>query len=229
MRKILTTPLAMVAVLTFASAASAQTWAEIDDAGDLPDAAQVLIGTGPISAITGTISSPTDVDLFQIFLTGGRTFSATTVVPTGTLANTQLFLFDADGIGVYANDDFTPSNPRSILPAGSPFTPSAPGLYLLAISGFNRDPVSPGGPIFPSAPPIGIFGPTGPGGGQPVSGYSGTGGTGTYTIVITSGAEFAAIPEPGTLTLLGAGVLGLLGLGRRRLPATGSPPPRSRE
>jgi hypothetical protein len=209
MGKMFTTGLAVLAV---ASAATAQVIEGPGDAGDLPATAQVTAGIGALTSISGTIGSATDADLYQIFITGGGTFSATTAsTPGTTLGDPQLFLFNAAGIGVYANDDFGGSL-QATLPAGNPLTPTAPGLYYLAITSFNRDPVSPGGVIFPVGT---LVGPTGPGGGQPVSGYTGTGGTGTYAIRLT-GAEFAVIPEPGTLTLLGAGALGLLACGRRR-------------
>ena len=210
MRNIFATGLAVLAV---ASAATAQTWTEVGDAGDLPGNAQITEGPGPLTAITGTIGTTTDADMYQIFITGGGTFSATTAgTPGTTLGDPQLFLFNAAGIGVYANDDFGGSL-QATLPAGTALTPTAPGLYYLAITSFNRDPISPGGLIFPDVTTV--TGPTGPGGGQPISGYTGTGGTGSYAISLT-GAEFAVIPEPGTLTLLGTGALGLFAYGRRR-------------
>ena len=210
MRNIFATGLVALAL---ASAATAQTWTEVGDAGDLPGSAQITVGVGPLTAISGTIGSTTDADLYQIFITGGGTFSATTAgTPGTTLGDPQLFLFNAPGIGVYANDDFGGSL-QSTLPANDPLTPTAPGLYYLAITSFNRDPVSPGGLIFPDV--ITLVGPTGPGGGQAISGYTGTGDTGTYTIRLT-GAEFALIPEPGTLTLLGTGALAMLGCAWRR-------------
>ena len=60
---------------------------------------------GPLTQITGTISSTTDRDMFEIFITGGGTFSATTVGTPGTVFDTQRYLFDSTGKGVYANDD----------------------------------------------------------------------------------------------------------------------------
>ena len=47
--------------------------------------------------------------------------------------------------------------------SGHALTPSAPGVYYLAISTFNSDPLSAGGPIFPNNPFTAVHGPTGPG------------------------------------------------------------------
>jgi hypothetical protein len=41
--------------LSVAAPAGAQTWAEQGDAGDLPPFAQVPVGQGPITSITGSL------------------------------------------------------------------------------------------------------------------------------------------------------------------------------
>lgn len=209
---------ALVMVLGCANVALADTWTEIGDAGDLPGTAQQPTGANPLTAITGAITVGTDADMYRIFIPVGATFSATTVGTAGTLADTQLFLFNAAGLGVYANDDTTGTEVRSTLPAGHAFSPPSPGIYYLVITGFNRDPVSVGGLIFPGTF-TGVEGPTGPGGGSPIFDYTGTTGTGTYRILLT-GAQFvpasAAIPEPATMFLLGSGLAALAGKARRR-------------
>lgn len=204
--------MALVGFLTLSPrTAGAQVWNEVGDAGALPTVAQGTSGVGVLSLITGILSSTTDVDMFLLDLTGGGTFSATTVDQEGLLFDSQLYLFSANGRGVYANDDDLFSlAPRSTLPAFDPLTPVAPGFYYLAISGAPRRPISGGGLIFPAEPYTDVAGPTGPGGGSAITNWTntafeGTGAGVTYTIALT-GAQYA-VPEPGTLVLLvlGAG------------------------
>ncbi len=218
MRNRFTTGLALLALLTFAPAVSAQNWEEVGDAGELPGTAQLTLGVGPLTAISGEISSNTDADMYQIFLTGGATFSASTVGQPGTLSDTQLFLLDAAGFAVYANDDESPFTDRSTLPAGHLLTPTTAGLYFLVITGWNRDPVTSGGAvIFPSVPGGPVVGPSTAGSTQPINGYDRLSSfTGSYTIALT-GAEFAAIPEPGTLWLVAVAAAPGVGLALRRL------------
>ena len=141
------------------------TVSETGDAGQLlPDAQVIPSGSATLTSITGAISSSNDVDLFQISLTGGETFSATTV--GGANFDTQLFLFDENGFLVDENDDSS-GTLQSTLPA-SPLTPLDAGTYFLAISSFNNDPV-----------------------GSPLSGFTNAGGgTGDYTIAL-SGVQAA--------------------------------------
>lgn len=162
------------------------------DAGDLPETAQVPVGAGALNSISGTLSGVSDVDMFQVCLPGGGTFSAATVAPGSATFDTQLFLFDSAGIGVYMNDDEFPSGApfHSLLPAGHALTPADDGVYYLAVSAFNADPVSAGGAIFPAGAPFdAVNGPTGAGGAQPVSGWTAHERVGVYTIALT-GAEF---------------------------------------
>ena len=83
-------------------------------------------------------------------MTGEGTFSATTVGGTeDPFGLTQLFLFDANCIGIYGNDNDPECNcNQSTLLAGNALTPTAPGIYYLGITGRFVDPVSIQGEIF---------------------------------------------------------------------------------
>lgn len=189
-------------------------WAEVGEAGELPPTAQIVFGAGELLAITGTIFTSMDVDMYRISITAPVIFSASTVGTPGSLADSQLFLFTTFGLGIAANDDDSAVTTRSALPAGNPLTSVLlPGDYVIGISGWDRDPVSPGGLIFPPLPKIGVFGPVGPGGAFPMTGSSGIGiSGGTYEIVFKgAAAAAAAVPEPSTLLQLG--IVGLLALG----------------
>lgn len=182
--------------LSFATVTRAASWDEQGDAGILPGTAQTTIGTGSLDSINGTINSVNDADVYKIYVTGGGTFSASTHASDGGSAtfDTMLFLFDANGLGIYTDDDVDTSW-RSRLPASHALTPTTAGIYYLVITSWKNDTVSSGGQIFPNPPSdFNVYGPTGPGGGSPISGYN-NGGTesGTYHIVLT-GAQFAAAP-----------------------------------
>src|SRR5262245_62140467 len=98
--------------------ALAVSWAEIGDAGDLPGTAQIAVGSNPLTQITGSLGLM-DGDLYRIHISSPSTFSATTVGAGGTLIDSQLFLFDSAGMGIYANDDqIGGGGTRSTLPAG---------------------------------------------------------------------------------------------------------------
>lgn len=190
------------------------TYTEIGDAGQTLITAQPVntlpLGT-PLSAIFGNLELG-GADIFGIYLTGGQTFSATTVNGS-TFIDTQLFLFTSAGLGVYANDDDPNSPPQSTLPAGISFTPIASGFYYLAVSGAGFMPVSSGGFIFPvsggfldqSGGIQNTVGPTGPGGASALTGWSSLSSeNGAYEIDLT-GAQF--IPEPSSALLVASGLI----------------------
>src|SRR5262249_26899216 len=180
--------------------AASVTWAEIGDAGQTLATAQLVTGSPSdnLTTLSGDISSGSDHDLFLIRITNGATFSATTVGQPGTLDDTQLFLFNSAGIGVYANDDdanaLGANSFRSTLPAGGAPTTITPGLYYLLIGASLSYPTSVGGLIFPnftltSVPQVdatAVVGPIGPGGASPLSRYTGIANTfGTHPITLT--------------------------------------------
>ena len=210
--------------------AQAISFTEAIDAGEtLNAAASIASGMESLTSISGIIDG--DADIFKIFLTGGQTFSATTInldtiigipsddllgSPTDLIADPQLFLFDASGKGIYANDDSF-GFPQATLPSGG-FSPTESGFYFLAISSSGYNPVSMGGDIFPTQPSTEIFGPTGAGGDSPLIGFQGTNTTrGKYTISLTGvQATPQNIPEPSSiLGILAIGILGTVSLKRR--------------
>jgi hypothetical protein len=214
--------MAMSALVTVLSPIQAQafTFTEVDDAGESLSTAQIIpSGTSLLESVSGTLSGFDDpADLFQIFLTSGQSFFASTV--GGADFDTRLFLFEADGSGVYFNDDSS-GTLQATLPANSSFTPTQSGTYYLGISGFDYSPVSAAGDrIFPSLAdfPVnvpaediltGVFEPTGPGGDAPLAGFDGAilNSGGSYTIALT---EAESVPEPSSiLALVIAGASGV--------------------
>lgn len=209
----------IVSFCLFYADAQAFVWTEVGDAGNLPSTAQIIYGDGSLTAISGNLAL-NDADMYAFYVPVGSAFSATTV--GGASFDTELFLFNSSGFGVYVNDDeVSGSYPQSTLPAGHIYSPSTAGIYYLAISSYDYDPVSPGGEIFPDRPGVpprsyNVGGPTGPGGGSAISGWSGPGyESGLYTINLTGASGI--IPEPATMSLLGLGLLGLLGLKKRKI------------
>lgn len=211
-----------------ASQVEAVTFTQVGDTGQTLDTAQVIpAGSLPLDSISGSISGGNVVNLFKIFLTGGQTFSATTInaetllqlpvdqtlgIPTDLLVDPQLFLFNLAGLGIYGHDDSIGT--QATLSSGG-FSPAQSGAYFLAIASSGFNPVSPLGNIFSPANPAGILEPTGVGASQPFSEFVGQGlGVGRYAIaltgVTTSADNSNAIPEPEqTAGLVAAGVMGL--------------------
>lgn len=203
--------LAGAAVLAMSGAALGDVWNEVGDAGDLLNTAQITIGTGSLDAINGDHGT-SDVDLYCIRILDPGRFIATTT--GGTSFDTQLFLFGADGRGVSHNDD----NPNGGLQSRltGQFV-QAPGIYYLAISRYNRDPVDGAGALIWANSPFNVErAPDGPGAANPLAGWvnSNTAG-GAYTIFL-EGAGFCEVPAPGALALLGLGGLTLAGRRRRQ-------------
>ena len=185
-------------------------WTEIGDAGDLPGTAQAVIGGGPLDSISGALGESDFGDMYKIKIYDPLGFSAATV---GTGFDPQLFLFDASGMGVYANDDSNLTL-ESLLPSAHALSPTIPGLYYLAITDFDRDPYSAGGLIFPTTPFSDVHGPTEVGGGAPITHWvSSFDSPGSYFIELTGAAP---IPAPGAILLCGIGAGVVSWLRRRR-------------
>jgi hypothetical protein len=185
-------------MLSLALAPGAFAANEVGDAGDVRVTANDM-GDSAVTRINGSFTGAEDSDLYRICLSTGASFSASTV--GGTLPaslDTQLFLFDEQGYGVYANDDWPNASHGSMLPANHRFSPATGGVYYLAVSQFNRDPQSSLGEIFPdtysgTAYPDGVVDASGFGSGETLSSWDGLarGNTGTYRVTLTGTAACA--------------------------------------
>jgi hypothetical protein len=215
LKRVVTATFVFAALLFSVYPAKALLWTEIGDAGQLLGTAQTTTGAGALTSIAGSLSSGSDVDLFRIYISSPAAFSATTI--GGASFDTQLFLFNTAGLGIYANDDSVGLLSR--LPAGHANSPTITGHYYLGISQYDRDPYSSAGLIFPSYPFTGVYGPSGPGGALPLNGWSGSAGHGGgYTVTLT-GASFshtATLPAPASSLLLGTGLAGFAAWRRRK-------------
>jgi hypothetical protein len=203
-------------------------------AGSLPSTAQDLTGTY-VTEIQGTLSGAdsSDVNVFALDILDAGEFSAITVDagPFG-VPDTELFLFDSAGNGVYFNDDIDGSNTLSCLPSSDPLTnpcpatsgglgPLTPGEYYLAITrSFNGPLDALFNEIFTNSSSTDVVGPN-PGVG-PVAGWDLNGVASpnfdlvNYDILLTG-----TTPEPATWSMFGlAGVaMAAFGLYRRRRTA----------
>ncbi len=157
------------------------TWNEQGDALDLLPG-QHTSGTGSLSAINGSITGPNDIDLYCIRIDDPLQFQASTV--GGATFDTQLFLFDAGGIGVTHNDDAPSGGTQSRLTGQ--FVPG-PGIYYLGVGVYDRDPLNPGANFIWNDSPFNVERqPDGPGAPGPLAQWQGdTIINGPYTIQLT--------------------------------------------
>jgi hypothetical protein len=132
---------------------------QVDDAGETLATAKPIDGVGPVTSISGILTS-NDADLFRIYICDPANFSASTV--GGTTLDSQLFLFAADGTGVVMNDDEGVTNGASQSTITSEHVASRPaGEYYLAITAYNKDPLdSSNAAIFPNSSTTSCFGST---------------------------------------------------------------------
>ena len=159
---------------------------EVGDTGSLPATSQNPGGSGALNSIAGSLSSIDTEDMYEICITDHNAFTAQVA---GSQFDTQLFLFDSIGLGVYSNDDDQVIFGPSFLPSGHPNSPSADGTYYLAISEFDNEPNNAGGLIFENVGFTAINAPDlAAGGGSAITGWNGAtdfGDFGTYSIVLT--------------------------------------------
>lgn len=198
-------------------ASAVNTFTESTDVGSLPATASVPAGLNPLNSIAGHIgpAASDPVDMFKIMIDDPSLFSAT----VSAVSDTLLFLFDKNGMGVLRNDEGQGGGHDPAFPLGS-LTGKPAGVYFLAITPYTIEPKNALGLIFPTSYGAGdLDGPTGPGGGSPLTEW--TAGTttdeGSYTIRLTGARSVTAVPEPvtGSLSLLGLGALALATIRRR--------------
>ncbi len=180
---------ALLTALLCAATVNAQTWTEDGDAAALLPG-QTTVGSGPLTAINGTLTSGTDADLYAIYIDDPQNFSARTC--GGTSIDSCLYLFDENGFGVSMSEDGCGA--QSWLT--SQFV-AAPGLYYLTMTAWDFDPLNAGGLEIWNDAPWGVErAPDGPGAPGPLAGWGGSaGGSGGYVIALT-GATYAEYGPP---------------------------------
>jgi hypothetical protein len=171
-------------------------WTEQGDAGDLPETAQAT-GTDtstPLSTISGALDA-NDVDMFAIYIADPSAFRAETNTTT-TDFDSQLWLFDVNGNGIVHDDDSAGSLRSRITNANNCIP--GPGIYYIAISRWNRDPIDcDGNAIWTSASNA-----CAASGRSRVASWTGSTSAGTYQIVLQGaftaplGADPADCPPP---------------------------------
>ncbi|MDX2213928.1 MAG: DVUA0089 family protein [Oculatellaceae cyanobacterium bins.114] len=135
----------------------------VGEAGAVPSTAMDVtsaLGNIRLDSIVGSINQR--ADLYKIYIGWDEIFLATTANQQLTLyPDTQLFLFDENGYGLYANDDtspddwgrYNPNTNRSTIRVDPRLSSGilTAGVYYLGISGYDVDPISEAGYIFPNA------------------------------------------------------------------------------
>lgn len=183
---------------------NAASFSEVGDAGELLDTAQVTVGSGPLTSISGSLinlgqtpDEVDDIDLFKIFISDTTLFSVTVTSDLSADNDSTLFLFDSLGQLVDFSDDVIGLIPQ--------FTPGdiddlSNGTYFLGFALYNT---------WPDASLT-----------EPLSGWDRDPSpfqTGDYRLDLT-GAEFSAVPEPTSIALLGLGLAGMGFSRKRKLP-----------
>lgn len=157
--------------LFLAPAARAQVWNEIGDAFPYTQAAQVTVGSGPLTGISGLLDQDADADVYCVRLVA--------TPPAGTpllwmncavMNGPNVYLFDPAGNGVATNYTCAAGQKQIVAPNVS----LSPGTYYVAVSFTGWEPSSQTGGIWLSALP-GQRAPDGPGAPGPLWGWGGTG------------------------------------------------------
>lgn len=221
MKRIIGSLFAVAASIALVNSASAITWIEVPDAGQSVATAQTPTPPNQtLGNIFGSLSSATDVDIFTIFISNPAVFSATTVLGTTALLDTQLFLFNSSGNPVYMNDDDAGGGTiQSTLPAGNALGPQTAGIYYLAISLSDNEPVNFNNQLlFALGSTTSIRGPNAVANPKTLFNWDSSGVVpgstfGAYQINLTGAST---VPEPSIIALCAIGTIGILRIARRR-------------
>ncbi len=164
------------------------------DAGELVGTAQRVASPGaqpcftPVTRIRGDMAE-NDTDMYVICITDPANFSATTVGTTSW--DTQLWLFRCDGFGVVHNDDNPNGTGLQSRIDNRTNCIQSPGIYLLAITRYNRDAVNSRGELIWAASPSNqVRCPDGPGQNSPLAGWSTPTTTAGRYVIQLQGAYF---------------------------------------
>lgn len=196
-------------------------WTEVGDAGSFLQTAQTPTGLGSIRSIAGTLGGegeqPDFEDAYIIGIDAPTTFRLDLFSAD---FDAQLYIFNitlsGGALGLLANESGDEKSGIPVLTSmstdGSNALIDLPGIYMIAIAGAGRAPVSAGGLIFGFENSTEISGADGPGGLLRHTGWVGEGQVGGYAIEMTS-TVFPRIPAPGAALPL---ALAGLSLARRR-------------
>lgn len=172
--------------------------------GDLPATASIPQGTGSLSSVSDTLGTNALAHMYKIQICSPSTFQASTL--NGTMVDTQLYLFNASGVGVAYSDQVGFEDQSTIT---SQFTSSLPaGDYYLAISEWDTTAIDASGNRLWNDEPWDVErAPDGPGALNPIAGWIlDTVEGGVYTITLTGacfvGPSFNCIADvdDGTFT-----------------------------
>jgi hypothetical protein len=166
------------------------------DAGDLPATAQLVTlpdqtpCQSPVTRIRGD-NGTDDVDMYVICITDPDNFVASTIGGAGW--DTQLWLFRCDGTGVVHNDDAVGTTVLQSRIDNSTNCITQGGIYLLAISRYNRDAVdATGNRLWNDSPFRSLRCADGPGAANPIAGWTGTTSAGGRYVISLQGAYFVS-------------------------------------
>ncbi len=197
MKKLLVLVSSMLMLFGLIGTAHASSFTELGDAGELLPTANITVGTGSLTSISGSLidldGEVDDVDLYKISIVDTDAFSVISSASLSQDNDAQLFLFNAAGSLVLADDDgsgdFLPEFSIGSL-GGDPV-----GMYYLAFDLFTTVPTFTSGSLsgWDRVP-------------EPFQ-------TGDYTLSIT-GAEFSAVPIPAAIWLFGSGLVALFRIRR---------------